>query len=291
MAMFQYLKLNWRYLFGAAVLHLLFAGLFAVTMIQMSLQAPPPQLAIQGVVLDASQIDAAARREQQQKEDQRRQAEQQARQQAAEQQRREQEQVAQREAEQRAEQERQVEIQRRQQREQQRIAEEQKAREQAEAERKRQAELEKQKKAEAERQRVAEIERKQKEEAQKRKAAEDARAQAAREAELKRQLAEEEGLMEAQNSGLNSQYAALIQQQIERNWNRPPSARAGLECEIRVSQSPNGVVLSAQVGKCNGDAAVTQSIEAAVLRSSPLPPPPDRRLFQRNLILNFKPSD
>jgi colicin import membrane protein len=124
-----------------------------------------------------------------------------------------------------------------------------------------------------------------------RKAAEDARAQAAREAELNRQLAEEEGLMEAQNSGLNSQYAALIQQQIERNWNRPPSARAGLECEIRVAQSPNGVVLSAQVGKCNGDAAVKQSIEAAVLRSSPLPPPPDRRLFQRNLILNFKPAD
>ena len=28
--MFQYLKLNWRYLFGAAALHLLFAGLFAV---------------------------------------------------------------------------------------------------------------------------------------------------------------------------------------------------------------------------------------------------------------------
>lgn len=287
----QYLKLNWRYLFGAAFLHLLFAGLFALTMIQMSLHAPPPQLAIQGVVLDASQIDAAARRQQQQKDLQRQQAEQQAEQQAREQQRREQEQAAQRESEQRAEQERQAEIQRRQQQEQQRIAQEQQAREQQEAQRKQQAEAERQKKAEAERQRVAEIERKQNEEAQKRKAAEDARAQAAREAELRKQLAEEEGLMEAENAGLNSQYAALIQQQIERNWNRPPSARPGLECEIRVAQSPNGVVLSAQVGKCNGDAAVKQSIEAAVLRSSPLPPPPDRRLFQRNLILNFKPAD
>lgn len=287
----QYLKLNWRYLFGAAFLHLLFAGLFALTMIQMSLHAPPPQLAIQGVVLDASQIDAAARRQQQQKDLQRQQAEQQAEQQAREQQRREQEQAAQRESEQRAEQERQAEIQRRQQQEQQRIAQEQQAREQQEAQRKQQAEAERQKKAEAERQRVAEVERKQKEEAQKRKAAEDARAQAAREAELRKQLAEEEGLMEAENAGLNSQYAALIQQQIERNWTRPASARPGLECEVRVSQSPNGIVLSVQVGKCNGDTAVKQSIEAAVLRSSPLPPPPDRRLFQRNLILNFKPAD
>ena len=97
--------------------------------------------------------------------------------------------------------------------------------------------------------------------------------------------------MQAESAGLNNQYAALIQQQIERNWNRPPSAHAGLECEIRVAQSPNGVVLSAQVGNCNGDAAVKQSIEAAVLRASPLPPPPDPRLFQRNLILVFRPSD
>jgi colicin import membrane protein len=289
--MIEFLKVNWRFLIGAAFLHVLFAGIFALTMVQMSLNAPPPQLAIQAVVLDASQIDAAARNQQQLRE--REQQQQQAReQQAVEQQRREQEQVAQREAEQRVEQERQVEIQRRQQQEEQRrVAEEQAVREKKEAERQKQAELDKQQKAEAERKRVAEIERKQKEEAQRRKAAEDARVQSAREDELKRQLAEEEGLMQAESSGMNSQYAALIQQHIERNWNRPPSARSGLACSIRVVQSPNGVVLSAKVEQCNGDAAVQQSIESAVLRSSPLPPPPDRRSFQRNLILNFKPAD
>lgn len=285
--MADFFRNNWKYLIGATLLHGLFAGLFALTMIRMQLNAPPPQLAIQAVVLDTSQINAASRRQQQERERERQAAEQQ----AAQERRREQERLAQQEAEQRAEQERQVELQRRQEQEQRRIAEEQQAREQQEAQRKRQAEIEKQQKAEAERKRVAEIERKQKEEAQKRKAAEDARLQAARENELQRQLAEEEGLMQAESSGLNSQYAALIQQHIERNWNRPPSARAGLECEIRVAQSPNGVVLSAQVGRCNGDAAVKQSIESAVLRSSPLPPPPDRRLFQRNLILNFKPAD
>ena len=285
--MFDYIKVNWRYLIGAAFLHTLFAGIFALTMVQMSLNAPEPQLAIQAVVLDASQINAASKAQKEQERERQRQ-EQQAK---VEQQRREKEQAAQQEAEQRAEQERQVEVQRRQQEEQQRVAAEQVAREKAETQRKQQADAERQKKADAERQRVAEIERKQKDEAQKRKAADDARLQASREDELKRQLAEEEGLMQAENSGMNSQYAALIQQQIERNWNRPPSARPGLECKIRVVQSPNGVVLSAQVEQCNGDAAVKQSIESAVLRSSPLPPPPDRRLFQRNLILNFKPAD
>ena len=287
--MVDYLRLNWRYLFGAAMVHALFAGVFALTMIQMSLNAPPPQLAIQAVVLESSQIKVAPSAQQKQEERQR--VEQQAREQAAAEERRQQEKAAQEESEQRAEQERQADVQRRQQEEQQRVTAEQQEHERQETERKRQAEADKQQKAEAERKRVAEIERKQKEEAQRRKAAEDAKLQASREDELKRQLAEEEGLMVAESAGLNNQYAALIQQQIERTWNRPPSARTGLECEIRVTQSPSGVVLSAQVGKCNGDAAVRQSIETAVLRSSPLPPPPDKRLFQRNRILNFKPAD
>lgn len=280
--MAEYIRTNWHYLLGAALLHALFAGIFGLTMIQMSRDAPPPQLAIQAVVIDTSQIPAPSRRQEQERERQRA------------------EQAAQREAEQRAERERQVEVQRRQEEEERkRLAEEQMIVERQEAERKRQAEIEqqkkaeaeRQKKAEAERQRVAEIERKQKEEAQRRKAAEEARVQAAREAELQRQLAEEEGMMEARGSPAFNQYVALIQAQIERNWNRPPSARPGLECTIRVRQSPSGVVLSAQVERCNGDAAVKLSIEQAVVRASPLPPPPSRQLFEPNLILVFKPSE
>jgi colicin import membrane protein len=289
--MAEFFRTHWQYLLGAALLHALFAGIFGLTMIQMSRNAPPPQLAIQAVIIDSSQIRAASRRQEREREQQ--QAEQ------AAQRQRERDEAVQREAEQRAERERQVEVQRRQEEEQKRLAEEQMMVQRQEAERKRQAEMEqqkkaeaeRQKKAEAERQRVAEIERKQKEEAQRRKAAEEARLQAAREAELQRQLAEEEGVMEARGSAAFNQYVALIQAQIERNWNRPPSARPGLECTIRVTQSPNGVVLSAQVDKCNGDAAVRQSIEQAVVKASPLPPPPDRRLFERNLILIFKPSE
>lgn len=295
--MADFLKLNGRYLVLAALLHVLFAGVFALTMIQMSRNAPPPQLAIQAVVIDSSQVAGATRRQERERERERQRVQREREQAAAEQKR--QEEQARQETEQRAEQERQVELQQRQEEERKRVAEQQMMLERQEAERKQQAEAEqqkkveaeRQKKAEAERQRVAEIERKQKEEAERRKAADEARVQNARESELQRQLAEEEGMMQARGSAAFNEYVALIQDQIERNWNRPPSARPGLECEIRVSQSPNGVVLSAQVGRCNGDAAVKQSIEQAVLRASPLPLPSDRRMFERNLILIFKPSE
>lgn len=284
----MFFKQNWKYLVGALALHLLFAGLFGLTMIALPRNAPPPQLAIQAVVVDQSLIGAAARRERQERERQqavqRQRQQEQEKERLADEQRRQKEAEARREQEQRAEQERQAQVKQQQEREQQRLQEEQQARE-------RQAEAEKQRQAEAERKRIAEIERKQKEEAQRRKAAEEARALAARENELQRQLAEEEGRMQAESAGLLNQYIAMIEQRIVRNWNRPPSARSGLECEIKVTQTPSGTVLSAQVGKCNGDAAVQQSIEAAVLRSSPLPPPPDPRLFERTLLLIFRPAD
>ena len=97
--------------------------------------------------------------------------------------------------------------------------------------------------------------------------------------------------MQARSSGAMNQYAAMIQQHVERQWNRPPSARSGIECEVSVAQSPTGTVLRVQVGRCNGDQAVKQSIENAVQRASPLPLPTDMRLFDRNLRFIFKPGD
>ena len=279
------LKENWKYLIGAALLHALFAALFGLTMISLPRQTPPPQLAIQAVIVDQPLISSASRQRQQERE---RLARERQLAEEREKARRQEQAAAEREAEQRAEQERQVQIKQQEEREQrQRLQEEQ----EREAERKRQVEVERQRQAEAERKRVAEIERKQKEEAERRKAAQEARDRATRESELQRQLAEEEGRMEAESAGLLNQYIAMIEQRVVRNWNRPPSARSGLECEVRVTQTPAGTVLSAQVGKCNGDSAVRQSIEAAVLRSSPLPPPPDARLFERNLLLIFRPAD
>jgi colicin import membrane protein len=292
----EFLRQHWAYLVGALALHVLFAGVFALTLISMQRNAPPPQLAIQATIVDSTKLgrpkqqkqqppqEDQAQKEQAQKEQA--QKEQQAKQEAEQKQQEEQQQ---RQKQEQAERQRQEEVKQREEQEQRRQAEERQAREQAEKQK--QADEERQRKAEAERKRVEEIERKQKEEAAKRKAADDAKAQQAREADLRKQLEEEEGRDQVANSGLLNQYVAMIEQRIVRNWIKPPSARPGLECEVRVTQTPGGTVLNVQMGKCNGDAAVQQSIETAVMRSSPLPPPPDPRLFERTLVLIFKPAE
>ena len=291
--MIAFLRQHWTYLLGAMLLHALFAGVFALTMIQMSRTTPPTQLAIEAVIVDESMLRQASRPPRRQREEQEKQREQ-----ALAEEKQRQEEQAKRETEQRAERERQAEQERRDEEQQRKLVEDKQLRERQEQQRRQEAEAQKQREAEAERQRKAEVERKraedikrrQEEETKKRRAAEEARAQAAREEELRRQLEDEEGVMEARGSSAMAQYVAQIRQHVERRWIRPPSARPGLDCEIRVVQAPGGSVLSAQVTRCNGDAAVRQSIETAVLRSSPLPPPSDPRLFERTLLLQFKPQ-
>jgi len=159
------------------------------------------------------------------------------------------------------------------------------------AERKRQAEAEQQRKeaaAAAEQKRKQEEARKQEAE---RVAAEKRRAEEKRQAELQAELAsalaEEEGI---RNSGAREQYAALIQQRVTRNWIRPPEARAGLRCELFVTQIPGGEVVAVKFGSCNASDTIKRSIEAAVFKASPLPKPSDPSLFERNLVLDFRPD-
>jgi colicin import membrane protein len=114
---------------------------------------------------------------------------------------------------------------------------------------------------------------------------------AEREAELRSQLAGEERAMAARAGGMGVQWAAAIQAKIQRAWIRPASARSGLDCTVSVTQVPGGEVVAARVTGCNGDETVQQSIVAAVYRASPLPPPPDPTLFERNLEVRFRPND
>lgn len=117
------------------------------------------------------------------------------------------------------------------------------------------------------------------------------KARAAREAQLNSQLAAEARLAAARASGQMAQYISQITAKIERAWIRPPSATAGLQCEVNVTQVPGGVVTGVKVGRCNGDEAVKQSIEAAVYRASPLPQPSDPALFERSLVVTFRPEN
>ncbi len=123
-----------------------------------------------------------------------------------------------------------------------------------------------------------------------RKAAE-AKARAESEAELRKSLEQEEHAQALRSSGALQSWLAQIANRIQRAWLRPPSAKPGIDCMVYVTQVPGGVVTNVRVGTCNGDAAVRESIESAVLRASPLPPPPDPSLFERDLEIRFIPAD
>ena len=83
-----------------------------------------------------------------------------------------------------------------------------------------------------------------------------------------------------------NQYALQLKNIVDRNWIRPPTARVGLICTVHVRMIPGGTVVDARVTKSSGDAAFDHSAETAVLKSSPLPTPPDPSLREFDFIFN-----
>jgi colicin import membrane protein len=185
-----------------------------------------------------------------------------------------------------------------QERQQEEALTQEKAAEQKRIEEKRLAEEKQQKQA----QEKAEAERKAREAAEEKKKEEEKRlaeekqkqaeqqAAAEREADLKRSLDQELRQDAAHSSAALASWQSQITARIQRAWLRPPSARPGIACVLHVTQVPGGAVTNVSIGSCNGDQAVRQSIEAAVYRASPLPPPPDPALFQRDLEITFRPD-
>jgi colicin import membrane protein len=166
----------------------------------------------------------------------------------------------------------------------------------AEAEKQRLAEAEKQRKeaaaeeerrrVEAEAEREADIERQRLENERLRKEAE--------ETARKEELAEEAAAIQASDAiaaNNKTAYIFAIQQDIRRNWVRPANAEVGLDCVIRVTQTTGGVVTDVNIESCNGDATIRRSIEAAVLKASPLPAPRDPSVFDRDIRLTFRPEE
>jgi colicin import membrane protein len=188
-----------------------------------------------------------------------------------------------------------LEAERVEQEKQQRLDAEKKEQERLEAEKQAAAKAAAEKaaaeKAEAEK-RAAE-KKKAEEAAAARKAAEE-KARQAREEELRRSLEAEERVNAARNSAEANRWHASMVAKIERAWIKPPSAVPGASCVVLVSQVPGaqgGEVTSVRVSSCSpNDAALRESVEAAVYRASPLPLPPSGVPFERNLELTFAPD-
>ncbi len=249
-----------------------------------------PAEVIQAHVLDATRLEEereAARAAQRAREEA-------ARQRAQEAARREAEEQARREAE--AQQRREAEARR------QREAEEQRRRE-AQAQRQREAEAQRQREAEEQARREAEERARREAEEQARREAEEqarreaearerreAEAQARREAELAQRLeAEAQARRATELDRARSRYVAAIRDRIRGNWRLPSGESEEFECRVRVTQAPGGQVLNVRILQSCGSSALDRSVESAVLRSSPLPSPPDPEVFARDIEFVFRP--
>ena len=145
-----------------------------------------------------------------------------------------------------------------------------------------------QQRVEAERQRMIE-EQRLKQLQNRREADAEARRQAEAQATLQQQLDLEQTEFRAGQLATHRQaYAIAIQAQVTRNWLRPPTARPGLKCTLRIVQIPGGEVISANIaGACNGDEATRRSLVAAVERAGTLPYRGFEDVFEREIDFKF----
>ncbi len=105
-------------------------------------------------------------------------------------------------------------------------------------------------------------------------------------------LAEEERAMEEQSrlASLRSQYMSAIKSRVQSRWLQPADGLTGA-CRVHVRQSPSGNILDVRVessSSCNP--LMKRSVEKAVERASPLPAPPDRRVFDPEIDFTFEPQ-
>lgn len=242
--------------FGWSIaLHAVVAGLLLVGLVLPEDELPPQGLQIEAVIVNQAVLQAVASLH---REDDRR--------------RERQERLAQVETEKRVEEQRRLETEQ---------AEQQKELAAVEAHRK--AEMEAKRKAEQQAQAKAAADQKKK--------AEEVRLKAERESDLHARLAEEEERTGAAFQGLRAQYVAAIQAHVERRWFKPPGTPVGAICSALVTQIPGGEVVGVRFGTCGGGEALRQSIETAIRNASPLPPPPQAALFEREVRLVFKPEE
>ncbi len=94
------------------------------------------------------------------------------------------------------------------------------------------------------------------------------------------------------NSSKRNSYGVAIQIAVERQWLRPDSIRQGQRCQALIVQIPGGEVVEVQISaSCPYDDLGRRSLEAAILKASPLPYAGFEDVFERRLVLNFQPSD
>ena len=117
-------------------------------------------------------------------------------------------------------------------------------------------------------------------------------------ADLARAMEQEDEVLEATATAqeMVSSYTALIAQTVINYWSRPPSARNGMEAELRLQLVPTGDVVSVTLIRGSGNAAFDNSAINAVKKAGSFPelqnlPSKDFENNFRRFRLLFKPED
>lgn len=107
------------------------------------------------------------------------------------------------------------------------------------------------------------------------------------------QAQQERVAQEAAVGRVVDEYTGKIATKIRRNTVMPPNVADDAHAEFMVTLLPGGTVLSARLARSSGNVAYDSAVERAILKSQPLPLPPDAGLFNRfrELRLEFKPVE
>lgn len=105
-------------------------------------------------------------------------------------------------------------------------------------------------------------------------AADQQRQQEARE-QAERQAREADQALEAAENAARTEFElvqsamGIIQQVVQENWSRPPSARNGMRTILQISMLPTGEVTDVTITESSNDPAFDRAAETAVFRAAP----------------------
>jgi colicin import membrane protein len=147
-------------------------------------------------------------------------------------------------------------------------------------------EKERQEKERREKERKEELRKQAEREAQRQRAMQDMIAGAG--AEIRERQAQQAA---AARERARNAYIARIRAKIKGNTVLPPSVKGNPEAVFRVTQLPTGEIIDVKLVKSSGNGTLDEAFERGLWKSTPLPLPDERNVFQRELELRRKPFD
>jgi colicin import membrane protein len=120
---------------------------------------------------------------------------------------------------------------------------------------------------------------------------------ARKQAEKAKQIREQQALIMAkEDKQAANSYLQLLQARLSQQWNRPKSARRGMETLIELRLVPTGRIVGVEILESSGDMAFDRSVEQAAFKAAPFSElqSMEPRVFEqyfRSVKIVFNPED